>query len=313
MKPPSESKKTVILVVGPTGVGKTGVSVLLAKELGTEILSADSMQIYRHMDIGTEKPTPEQQKEVTHHLIDVIGPSESYSAGRYIEDVIPIINSLHVRGKVPVVAGGTGLYIKAMTRGLFSAPSADWELREELSDEDTEILYKRLWRIDKEAADGIEPHDRRRIVRALEVCIKTGSKMSELKKIHTVPLPYDFIKIGLERERKELYGLIEERVDRMMERGLLEEVKMLVNMQTAKPPMQAIGYKEIAAYLKGEYPIDEAVRLIKRNTKRYAKRQFTWFRAEEGVRWVDITGVYDPEEAFRKVKEAMRPLFIMPF
>jgi tRNA dimethylallyltransferase len=300
------SANKVILLVGPTCVGKTGASVALARMLGTEIISADSMQIYRHMDIGTEKPTPAQMKAAKHHMIDIVEPSETYSSGRYIEAIKPIIEGLHKKGRVPIVTGGTGLYIKSMTRGLFRGPSADWELREELKKEGSVTLYERLRALDPETAGELEPNDRRRVVRALEVCLKTGRKMSELKKSRTSPLPYGFIKIGFSRDRKELYEMIEGRVDGMMERGLLEEVRRVLEMEPAKTPMQAIGYKEIAAHLRGEYPLEEAVRLIKRNSKRYAKRQFTWFSKEEGLRWVDITGIQDPEKAVGKILPVLR-------
>jgi len=291
----------VIILLGPTGVGKTGVSLLLAKKLGTDIISADSMQIYRHMDIGTAKPTPDERAMVKHHMIDIVGPRESYSTGKYIDAVVPIIEGLHRKGKIPIVAGGTGLYIKAMTRGIFSGPSADWSLRESLlAGEKAEngSLYKYLGELDPEAAGKITPNDTRRIIRALEVSLKSASNISDMQKRFTQPLPYEFIKIGLLRDRKELYSLIEKRVDEMIANGLEEEVKNVLHLIEASsvsplPSMQAIGYKEIAMYLRSEISRDEAVRLIKRGSKRYAKRQFTWFRKEEGISWVDITGISD--------------------
>ncbi len=293
------------MLVGPTCVGKTGAAIELAKAFGTEIISADSMQIYRHMDVGTEKPSPTQLAEVRHHMIDVVEPSQSYSAGRYIEDVKPIIESLLSQGRVPVVTGGTGLYIKAMTRGIFKGPSADWTLRDELKLSSSEELYARLKKTDPETAGGIKPTDKRRIIRALEVCIKSGRRMSELKREQTVSLPYEFIKLAISRDREEeLYPMIEARVDEMMGRGLLDEVKRVLLMNPSQSAMQAIGYKELKRHLDGEYPLDEAVALIKRNTRRYAKRQFTWFRKEEGLRWVDITGITEPE----KILERIMPL-----
>ncbi len=313
---------TVIILLGPTGVGKSSVSVLLAKILNTEIISADSMQIYRHMDIGTAKPTFEERTMVKHYMIDIVNPWETYSTGRYIEAVVPIIEKLHRKGKVPIVVGGTGLYIKAMTRGIFSGPSADWSLRDDLltlEKEEKGSLYNFLKDIDLETAKRITPNDTRRIIRALEVCLKSDSSMSELQKKMTKPLPYDFIKIGLCRDRKELYRMIEQRVDNMIREGLVGEVKMVVNLIKEKEKrrngetekkritespnhrvtvssfssMQAIGYKEIALYLEGEITLEEAIRLIKKRSKRYAKRQFTWFKKEEGIHWIDITGIYD--------------------
>ena len=291
----------VIILLGPTGVGKTGVSLLLAKKLDTDIISADSMQIYRQMDIGTAKPTPDERAMVKHHMIDIVEPGESYSTGKYIDAVVPIIEGLHRKGKIPIVVGGTGLYIRAMTRGIFSGPSADWSLRESLlAGEKAEngSLYTYLGELDPEAAGKITPNDTRRIIRALEVSLKSASNISDMQKRFTQPLPYEFIKIGLSRDRKELYSLIEKRVDEMIANGLEEEVNNVLHLIEASsvsplPSMQAIGYKEIAMYLQGGISCDEAVRLIKRGSKRYAKRQFTWFRKEEGISWVDITGISD--------------------
>lgn len=281
----------VILLMGPTCAGKTEAAIALAKTLGTEIISADSMQIYRHMDIGTGKPPAEKLEEVRHHMMDIVEPSEDYSAGRYADDAAPIIASLIAGGKVPVVTGGTGLYMRALTRGLFSGPSADTRLREELLKTSPEDLYGRLSLLDPVAAEGIMPNDLRRIVRALEVCIKSGKKVSELRERLTVPLPYEFIKIGLTRERGELYRMIEERVERMLQEGLLDEVRKVLSMRPSKTAMQAIGYKEMAAHIEGHIGLDEAKALIKRNTKRYARRQLIWLRKEEGIRWVDATGL----------------------
>ena len=311
----------VIILLGPTGVGKTEVSILLAKALDTEIISADSMQIYRGMDIGTAKPSEEQRISVKHHMIDNVSPSEPYSVGRYIEDVTPVIDELHRKGKIPIIAGGTGLYIKAMTRGIFSGPSADWKLREELAsleDRQDGALYSYLQELDQEAASKIMPTDTRRIIRAIEVCLKTKQGMSELQQKLTRPLLYEFIKIGLTRDRKELYKMIEERVDKMIEAGLVEEVKSIIDLITRFPihrftdspihrlnSMQAIGYKEIAMYLNGEIPLEEAVRLIKRNTKRYAKRQYTWFNKEEDIHWTDITGIQDVSEIFKRLRQIL--------
>lgn len=305
----AETKGRVVVLLGPTAAGKTGAAVLLAQKLGTEIISADSMQVYRHMDLGTAKPSRELLKAVRHHMVGIVEPGENYSVGRFIEDAEEIIKGLHARGKVPVVVGGTGLYIKAMTRGLFSGPSADWSLRAELIEAEREtpgVLYERLKRLDPDTAVALMPEDTRRVVRALEVCLSAGgAKMSEMK-MDTEPLPYEFIKVGVTRERAELYRMIEQRVDAMLGAGLLEEVKKLLTMEPGRTPMQAIGYKEVAGHLRGTYSLDEAVGLIKRNTKRYAKRQFTWFKKEEGIHWVDVTGVFDGGEIFEKVWEVVR-------
>jgi tRNA dimethylallyltransferase len=320
----------VIILLGPTGVGKTGISLLLAKTLNTEIISADSMQIYRHMDIGTAKPTPAERKYVPHHMIDIAEPWESYSTGRYIAAVKLIIEQLLTEGKIPVVVGGTGLYIRAMTKGIFSGPSADWSLREELLTLEQEAkgtLYDYLKTLDPATAARITLNDTRRLIRALEVCVKGGAKMSEFQKTLTQPLPYEFIKIGITRERKELYRLIEERVDAMITAGLVEEVKKVTGMMkqaitpgpsnrekdymatssspplllSSLPSLQAIGYKEIGQYFRDEITLSEAVSLIKKSSRRYAKRQFTWFRKEENTHWVDVTGITEPQEIFDKI------------
>ena len=300
--------KRVVILLGPTGVGKTGASILLAKELDTEIISADSMQIYRGMDIGTAKPSIGERSGVVHHMIDIVDPSQSFSTGRFIEEITGIIGDLHARGKIPLIVGGTGLYIKAITRGIFSGPSADWTLREELREREERekgALYAYLSEIDPDAASRIEPNDSRRIIRAIEVCVKSGHRISTLQERMTSPLPYDFLKIGLTRERGELYGLIERRVDAMIEAGLAGEVERLLLRSPDRTPLQAIGYKELAACLRGEMSLEEAVALIKRNTRRYAKRQYTWFRKEEDIRWVDITGLFGSAEVFRRITEVV--------
>jgi len=300
--------KKVIVLLGPTGVGKTGASILLAKELDTEIISADSMQIYRGMDIGTAKPTKMELAEVRHHMIDVIEPTTSYSAGLYIETVTKIIESLHKKNRIPVVVGGTGLYIKAMTRGIFSGPSADLPLRDELllmEQNSSGALYSYLVRMDTEAAGNIQRNDTRRIIRALEVCLKSKEKISLLQKSFTSPLPYEFIKIGLTRDRKELYRIIDERVEKMFEEGLMEEAETIVSKRPDRTALQAIGYKELAMYLNKEIDKAETVRLIKRNTRRYAKRQFTWFKKEEDIIWIDVTGIFDKAGVSHLIKDTL--------
>ncbi|MCX7793516.1 MAG: tRNA (adenosine(37)-N6)-dimethylallyltransferase MiaA [Thermodesulfovibrionales bacterium] len=296
--------KEVIILLGPTSVGKTEVSVILAERLNTEIISADSMQVYRGMDIGTAKPSLALRSKIKHHMIDICEPSEEFSTGRYIEEVKKIIDRLHDVGKIPIVVGGTGLYIRAMTRGLFSGVSADWGLREELNrmeDEQPGYLYEYLRNLDPEAASRIMASDRRRLIRAIEVCLLMKGKISEFQREHTKPLPYNFIKIGLMRDRKELYRLIEERIDRMIEAGLVGEVKWLLEQTPSRTTLQAIGYKELIGYLKGEISLQEAIRLIKKRTKLYAKRQFTWFKKEPDITWIDVTGIREPEEILARI------------
>lgn len=311
--------KKIIILLGPTGVGKTTASILLARRLRTEIISSDSMQIYKRMDIGTAKPSREEQKTVRHHMIDIVEPWESYSTGEYIGDVRPIIDGLHNKNKIPLVVGGTGLYIKAMTRGIFSGPSADWDLRNELLEREKlepGALYSQLLAMDPDAAASITPADTRRVVRALEVCLKSDTSMSRLQASMTEPLPYEFIRIGLTRERAELYRMIEDRVDAMFAAGLIEEVRSVLDLIESAdkragrpaipyPSMQAIGYKETALYLSGNLGLDEAKYLIKQRSRNYAKRQFTWFRKEEGIRWIDVTGAFAAEKIFDRILEVM--------
>jgi len=322
----------VIILLGPTGVGKTALSLLLAKRLATEIISADSMQVYRHMDIGTAKPAPEERTEIPHHMIDVAEPWEHYSTGRYVAAVRPIIDRLLERGKIPLIVGGTGLYIKAMTRGIFTGPSADWTLREHLLALERQArgtLYESLKTLDPESAAKIMPTDSRRLIRALEVCLTSNKPMSAMQRALTHPFPYAFVKIGVTRQRKELYHRIEQRVDWMREAGLVEEVRKVLaligahgaasgclpskaepltreqwidSIVRATPSMQAIGYKEIALYLTGRIGAEEAFSLVKRASKRYAKRQFTWFKQEEDVQWFDISGTDDPHAALEKME-----------
>ncbi|MBI4687963.1 MAG: tRNA (adenosine(37)-N6)-dimethylallyltransferase MiaA [Nitrospirae bacterium] len=295
----------IIILLGPTCVGKTGASILFAKALNTEIVSADSMQIYRHMDIGTAKPSPPELKEVRHHLINILEPKESFSAGLFRDMATSIINELHSRGRIPVIAGGTGLYIRTLTQGLFDAPNADWHLREKLMEEERLFgkghLHEKLKGIDPKSAEKINPNDVRRTVRALEVSLKKDKPISELQHLHTHPVPYEFIKIGLSRDRKELYRLIEQRVDGMMAKGLVQETEELLKKNPQRTAMQSLGYKEISLYLNGDITLEEAVRLLKKRTKMYAKRQFTWFKKEPDIKWADITGCNRASEVFDKI------------
>jgi len=322
--------KKTLLLLGPTGVGKTATSLLLARHLQTEIISSDSMQIYRGMDIGTAKPTREEQSLVRHHMIDVADPWEHYSTGTYIETVAPLMEGLHAEGKTPLVVGGTGLYLKAMTRGIFKGPAANAGLRADLQKSERTApgsLHKRLQEMDPAAAARIMPNDLRRIVRALEVCLSGDATISHMQLHATEPLPYTFVRIGLTRERAELYRMINARVDIMVQQGLVEEVKnvleairkntgqdttgadafLLIGDYLSLPSLQAIGYKELIRHFQGELSLQAAVDLIKQRSRNYAKRQFTWFRQQEpDVIWVDITGMTDPEPIFRKVLAALR-------
>ncbi|MFQ3574539.1 MAG: tRNA (adenosine(37)-N6)-dimethylallyltransferase MiaA [Thermodesulfovibrionales bacterium] len=296
----------IIIICGPTAVGKTSISIRLAQLLNTDIISADSMQVYKNMDIGTAKPSRYEQSLITHYMIDVIEPWEYFSAGAYLEAVIPIIEQLKIRQKIPIITGGTGLYMKAITRGLFRGPSAVKEIRQRLMDSEKKepgILHKKLTQIDEHTASRVNPNDIKRIIRALEVWEITQKTMGMLQKQETVPLPYRFIKIGLTRHRDEIYRLINQRVDTMVSNGLFDEVssvsQMILSVNPSDNPlehllgftsMQAIGYKEILDYLYSDHKDrQKVVEKIKQRTRNYAKRQLTWFRGETDITWVNLT------------------------
>ncbi len=303
-------RKPVIIIAGPTAVGKTDASVLLAQELGAEIVSADSMQIYRGMDIGTAKPTKEQRKLICHHMIDIVEPDQPYSVGDYFRDARAAIDRIISSGGTPIVVGGTGLYIRALTRGLFRGPSADFELRERLFQRESEgeagTLYSDLVEVDPEAAIKIHPHDLRRTVRALEVYYLRDRKLSDYQREHAFQdRPYTFRLLFLVRNRHELYHRVEQRIDHMLTEGLEAEVKILKDrgLSPALSSLQGLGYKHFMDFFFGKTSRDEAITLLKRDTKRFAKRQFTWFRREPEARWVDITGLSKPHEIVERIKK----------
>jgi tRNA dimethylallyltransferase len=304
------TEKTIIIIAGPTAVGKTESSVLLAQEFRAEIVSADSMQIYRGMDIGTAKPTQEQRKLIYHHMIDIVEPNQPYSVGDYLRDARSAIDGIIASGGRPIVVGGTGLYIRALMRGLFHGPPADLELRERLLQREAEgepgVLYADLVKVDPEAAVKIHPNDLRRTVRALEVYYLRDRKLSEFHRDHAFQdRPYRFRLLFLARSRNELYPRIEKRVDSMLDQGLEAEVKTLMDRGYSPDliSMQGLGYKHFLAHFLGKASRDEAVTLLKRDTKRYAKRQFTWFRREPEATWVDITGLDRAEDILERIKK----------
>lgn len=298
-----------IFLIGPTAVGKSEVAILLAKELNAEIVSADSMQVYKGMDIGTAKPSKEERSAVTHHMIDIVEPTRDFNVGDYLRMARKIIDEISGKDKFPLIVGGTGLYIKALTRGLFEGPKRDKEFRSILEREEeirgNGYLHKRLTEIDPVAASKIHPSDLRRIIRALEVQHLEKVPITILQESKTVGSSIKPFKIGLTRERDELYRMIEKRVDWMITKDLEKEVRNLIDKgcHEGMTSMQGLGYSHFLKYIKGEYSLEEAVRLLKRDTKRYAKRQFTWFRKEEGINWVDITGIIDPEEILKYLKK----------
>jgi|SRR5690554_277754 len=289
----------LIVLLGPTAVGKTEISIKLAKEINAEIISADSMQIYCYMDIGTAKVNPKQRKIVKHYMIDIIEPDENFSVASYqdmVDDIIPAIIS---KEKTPLLVGGTGLYIKAVVEGfLFPKMNKDRKLRERLKkiveEKGNEYLHKKLCRIDPELGKKLHPNDIRRIIRGIEVYKITGKPLTYFKrKQKEQPDRYRALKIGLNRKRNELYSRINQRVDQMIEHGLIEEVKGLLKKgyQTDKTAFQGLGYKEVIAYLEGDYSLDEAISLIKKRTRNYAKRQLTWFSKDKNIKWVNLSEV----------------------
>lgn len=281
-----------VVIAGPTASGKTALAIELARVFDGEIISADSMQVYKHMDIGAGKPSKEQRAAMAHHLVDIVEPDEDYTAADFMRDADRAINDIHERGKRVFVAGGTGLYIRALLHGIIEGPAGDKALREVLIGEAAERgsgwLHERLKSLDPEAAASIHPNNLRRALRALEVTLLSKRPSSELKREHAfLENRYDALLIGLKMDRQALYAAIDERVDGMLAKGLVHETKSLVDAgySTSLKPMNGLGYKEVTGFLTGEYPLAEAVRLIKRNTRRYAKRQITWFNKEPGITW----------------------------
>jgi tRNA dimethylallyltransferase len=303
-------QEPILIIAGPTAVGKTDASILMAQELGAEIVSADSMQIYRSMDIGTAKPTRDQRGSIYHHMIDIVGPEQPYSVGDYLRDARASIDGIISSGGTPIVVGGTGLYIRALTRGLFHGPPADMDLRERLllreSEAEPGTLYSDLVKVDPEAAIKIHPNDLRRTVRALEVFYLKDRKLSDFQRAHAFQdRTHAFRMIFLVRSRSELYPRIEKRVDQMLVEGLEAEVKALMERGYGPelPSMQGLGYKHFMDFFRGKTSRDEAVALLKRDTKRFAKRQFTWFRREPQAVWVDITGLSKSGEIVQRIKK----------
>jgi len=304
------NEKSILIIAGPTAVGKTDASLLLAQEQGAEVVSADSMQIYRGMDIGTAKPSQEQRKLVYHHMIDIAEPDQPYSVGDYLRDARAAIDGILASGGTPIVVGGTGLYIRALTRGLFHGPPADLELRERLLLREAEgeagSLYSDLVKVDPEAAVKIHPNDLRRTIRALEVYYLRDKKLSAFQQEHSFQdRPYRFRLLFLVRSRSELYPRIEQRVDQMIAAGLEAEVRTLME-RGYRPELssfQGLGYKHFLDCFLGKTSRDEAVALLKRDTRRFAKRQFTWFRREPDAHWVDITGLDQTGEIVVRIKK----------
>ena len=298
-------RKPLIILAGPTAVGKTSLSIRLAKETGGEIISADSMQVYRHMDIGSAKITKEEMEGVPHYLVDVLEPEEEFNVVRFQQMAKEAAERIWEKGKIPLVVGGTGFYIQALLYDIdFTENDGDESYRRQLeqkaSDEEgASELYEMLKTVDPKAAQEIHPRNIKRIIRALEFYHQTGKKISEHNETQRQKeSPYNYAYFVLTDERSRLYERIDRRVDLMMEQGLLDEVRYLKERGVRKDStaMQGLGYKELYAYLEGEYPLDEAVRIIKRDTRHFAKRQLTWFKRERDVIWADKSVIGREEE-----------------
>lgn len=288
-------KKPLIVLTGPTAVGKTSLSISLAKAVNGEIISADSMQVYKGMDIGSAKIRKEEMQGVTHYLVDILEPEEEFHIVKFQELAKAAQEEIYAKGKIPILVGGTGFYIQAVTRDIdFTQAEQETSYREELEqfakEKGAEYLHEKLREVDSKSAENIHANNVKRVIRALEFYHQNGTPISEHNEEQKQQTsPYNLAYFVLTAPREILYERIDRRVDQMMEEGLLEEVKSLRERgcHRGMVSMQGLGYKEILAYLEGEYPLEEAVRILKRDTRHFAKRQLTWFRREQDVIWVD--------------------------
>ncbi|MDZ4165468.1 MAG: tRNA (adenosine(37)-N6)-dimethylallyltransferase MiaA [Smithellaceae bacterium] len=308
---PKEKKPRLVVIQGPTAAGKSSLAITLARKTGGQIISADSMQVYRYLDIGTAKPARAEREEVIHHLIDIVNPDDPFHAGQYVTAAGEAISRLH-EGNTPIfVVGGTGLYIKALLGGLFPSPEADENLRGRYRREaelfGSPYLYQRLKEKDPLAAASISERDQVRVIRALEVFESTGRSIRECQERHRFDSNrYDYLKLGITLDRESLYRLIDRRVDNMIASGLVEEVENLLarGYSPALRSMQSLGYRHMLNYLGGSWSLEEAIELMKRDTRHYAKRQLTWFRRDQEIRW------FTPDEAERIASEVR--IFLQP-
>jgi len=283
----------LICLVGPTGVGKSDLGLELAEALGGEIVSADSRQVYRGMDIGTAKPTAAERARVPHHLLDVADPGEAFSAGRFARLGEAAVADIRRRGRVPLVVGGTGLYVRALLDGFWDGPAAVPPLRAALEDlaarRGKGAAHRMLARLDPDSAAAIHPNDGHKTRRALEIALSQGRPASALRRAHGFPGRHAAVRLGLTRPRAELYARIDRRVDAMMAAGWLEETRRLLDagVDPEAPGMNAVGYRELARHLRGEWPLETALAAIRKASRNYAKRQFTWFLKDARIRWLE--------------------------
>ena len=290
------SRKPVVVLVGPTAIGKSRVGLEVAKVLGTEVLTADSTQVYRGMDIGTDKPSQLECQEVPHRLIDLVNPDEPFNVGEYRRHAVAEIRRLHHEHRIPLVVGGTGLYVRVLLRGLWSGPPVDWTLREQLEQEVQErglaALYHELGEVDPLATQRVHPNDSIKVLRALEIYRQTGLLASHVHQDHGFQeQPFSALVLGLTMDREVLYQRIEDRVHVEIDNGLVEETRRLLAQGYSRnlTSMKSLGYRQIAGFLEGEYGFEEAIRRLKRDTRHFAKRQMTWFRKESNIEWLEIS------------------------
>lgn len=304
----------IICIAGPTASGKTALAVELAKELGGEVVSCDSMQVYKRMDIGTAKPSKEEMQGIPHHMLDVAEPDEDFSVSRYCAMATPIVDSILARGKTAIIAGGTGLYMDSLIRGSAFAPFPSTGVREELEDqadrEGMQAMLDRLCSVDPEAAARLHLSDRKRIIRALEVYLETGETITEHnRRTQAVPPRYRPLWIGLDFEtRADLYRRIDSRVGLMLEAGLLDEIRALLDSGVPEKAtaMQAIGYKEFVAALSGQGTVEEAAVQVRQSSRHYAKRQLTWFRRNKSIHWLTRAPGEGGEEIIARARQFLR-------
>ena len=307
--------RKIIAVCGPTAVGKTKYAIEAAKAFGGEVVSCDSMQLYKYMDIGSAKPTAEELAQVPHHLVDVIDPADAFSVAEYQKLAREAIEDIFDRGKVPIIAGGTGLYLNSILYDMdFSNAKQDQNLRLQLEKEAEEFgpeyLHNKLRELDSEAASRIHPNNIKKVVRAIEGAL-SGYNIKDFKECNTKVKDFERILIGLTRDREELYDRINLRVDLLVEQGLFDEVKGLLDkgLTESDISMKGIGYKEIIGYFNGKYTEEEAIDLIKKNTRHLAKRQITWFKRYEDIHWIDISQYQNDEEAIEGMLEWLKSAY----
>jgi tRNA dimethylallyltransferase len=300
-------KPKLLIILGPTAVGKSELALELATAIDAEIVNADSQQIYRYLDIGTGKPSPADRERVAHHLIDIVNPDEEFNAALFRRLATQSIEQIHGRKKNVIICGGTGLYLKALTQGLFEGPGQDAQIRQalerQIESEGLAALFHQLLRIDPSAAATIHPNDRQRTIRALEVFQLTGKPLSEWQKEHRFQeRPFELLKIGLNRERNELYDRINRRAERMVEDGLLEELRSIVakGYSLTLKPLRSVGYRQMGQVLLGQLELLGAIEEMKQETRRLAKRQLTWFGSDKEIRWFDPNEKTEIIEAVKK-------------